>query len=98
MGLEESHLCLVIYDVFSGQQIPMVRDVLSKSNVNVPANCIDKLQTLDISVSKPFKEETNSEEVQKRLTSGTAVLDVKIDMHTSVLKPKSANWLIAALN
>ena len=56
----------------------MVRDVLSKSNVNVPANCIDKLQPLHISVNK---EEINSEDIQKRLTSGTAVLDVKIDMH-----------------
>ena len=48
MGLEESHLRLVIYDVFRGQQIPMVRDVLSKSNVNVLANYIDKLQPLDV--------------------------------------------------
>ena len=51
MGLEESHLHLVIYDAFRGQQIPMVRDVLSKSNVNVPANCINKLQPLDLSIS-----------------------------------------------
>ena len=48
MGLEENHLCLVIYGVFRGQQIPMVRDVLSKSNMNVPANYIDKLQPLDV--------------------------------------------------
>lgn len=108
MGLEESHPCLAIYDVFRGQQTPMVHDFLSKNNihhVNVPANCTDKLQPLDISVSKLFKEEMKnrfqawySEEVQKQLTSRTAVPDVKIDMRTSVLKPKSANWLIAVLD
>ena len=71
----------------------------------MPANCTDKLQPLDISVSKLFKEEMKnrfqawySEEVQKQLTSRTAVPDVKIDMRTSVLKPKSANWLIAVLD
>ena len=52
-----------------------------------------------LSISLLIKGETNSEEVQKQLTSGTAVLDVKIDMHTSVFKlAKTANWLIAALN
>ena len=71
----------------------------------MPANCTDKLQPLDLSVNKPFKDEMKkrfqewyAEEVQKQLTSGTAISDVKIDTRTSILKPKSANWLIETLD
>ena len=38
------------------------------------------------------------EEVQKQIASGAAIPDVKIDTHTSILKSKSANWLIGALD
>ena len=39
-----------------------------------------------------------AEEVQKQLTSGTTISDVKIDTRTSILKPKSVNWLIGTLD
>ena len=52
----------------------------------MPANCTDKLQPLDLSVNKHFKDEMKKrfqewyeEEVQKQLTSGTAISDVKND-------------------
>ena len=57
MGLEESHPCLTIYGVFRCQQTPIVCDILRKNNihhVNVPANCTDKLQPLNILVNKTF--------------------------------------------
>ena len=60
MGLEEDHLCLTIFDVFRGQHTPAFRELLEKNNidhVNVPANCTDKLQPLDLSVNKPLKDE-----------------------------------------
>ena len=104
-GLDESHPCLTIFDVFRGQQTPAFRELLEKNNIvhiNVPANCTDKL---DVSVNKPFKDEMKkhfqawyTEEVQKQLTSGTAISDVKIDTRTSIRKPKSANWLIGTLD
>ena len=107
MGLEEDHLCLTIFDVFRGQQTPAFRELLEKNNidhVNVPANCTDKLQPLDLSVNKPLKDEMKkrfqawyAEEVEKQLVSGTDIKDVKVDTRTSILKPKSANWLIGAL-
>ena len=69
----------------------------------MPANCTGKLQPLDLSVNKPLKEETKqhsqaryAEQFQKQITSGTVIPDVKIDTHTSILKPKS--WLIGALD
>ena len=49
MGLNESHPCLTIFDVFSGQQPPALCELLKKNNINVPANCTDKLQPLDLS-------------------------------------------------
>ena len=39
-----------------------------------------------------------AEEVQNQLTSGTAISDVKIDTRSSIMKPKSANWLIGTLD
>ena len=60
MGLEKDHLCLTIFDVFRGQQTPAFRELLEKHNidhVNVPANCTDKLQPLDLSVNKPLNDE-----------------------------------------
>lgn len=89
------------------KQTPALRELLEKNNIvhiNVPANSTDKLQPLDLSVNKPFKEMKKhfqawyAEEVQKQLTSGTAISDVKIDTRTSILKPKSANWLIGTLD
>ena len=38
------------------------------------------------------------QEVQNQITSWTAIPDVKIDARTVILKPKSANWLIGALD
>ena len=35
-----------------------------------------------------------AKEVQKQIASGTAIPNVKIDTYASILKPKSANWLI----
>ena len=108
MGLEETHPCLTIFDVFRGQQTPAFLELLEKNHTNhisVPANCSDKLQPLDLSVNKPLKDEMKqhfqswyAEEVQKQLANGTAIQDVKIDTCTSVLKPKSANWLIGSLD
>ena len=108
MGLEETHPCLAIFDVFRGQQPPPFLGLLDKNHTNhisVPANCTDKLQPLDLSVNKPLKDEMKqhfqswyAEEVQKQLANGTAIQDVKIDTRTSVLKPKSANWLIGSLD
>ena len=91
MGLEENHPCLAIFDVFRGQQTPAVHERLESNNINhinVPANCTDNLQPLNLSVNKPLKDEMKQrfqawyeQEVQKQIASGTAIPDVKIDTH-----------------
>ena len=57
---EDNHTCLCIFDVFRGQETPIIHEKSQNNgihNVNVPANCTDKLQPLDISVNKPLKDE-----------------------------------------
>ena len=73
--------------------------------MNVPANCTDKLQPLDLSVNKPLKDVMKkrfqawyAKEVEKKLVGGTYIKFVTIDTCTSIVKPKSANWLIEALD
>ena len=51
---------LTIFDCFKGQTTPKVQALLDKHHIRaliVPANCTNKLQPLDISVNKPFKNE-----------------------------------------
>ena len=77
MGLEENHPCIAIFDVFRGQQIPAYYQLLEKKNINhinVPTNCTDKLQPLNLTGNKPLKDEMKecfqvwyAEEVKKQI-------------------------------
>ena len=51
---------LAIFDSFKGQTTPDIISILQSHNiiaVQVPANCNDKLQPLDVSLNKPVKDE-----------------------------------------
>ena len=55
LGLPKSHPALVIYDCFRGQ----TKSLLEEHNIitiEIPANCTDKLQPMDISLNKPMKD------------------------------------------
>ena len=59
LKLPSDYSALVVYDVFKGQSTKSVASHLQKSNilfVQVPANCTDRLQPLDLSINKPAKE------------------------------------------
>ena len=83
-------------------------ELLKKNNtnhINVPSNCTDKLQTLNLSINKSLKDEMKqdfqawyAEEVQKQIASGTDISDVEIDTRISILTPNRANWLIGAMD
>ena len=100
-----SQPALAIFDCFCGQTTPDILSLLDKHNViaiQVPANCTDKLQPMDVSINKPVKDEMNKRfqcwyagEVQKQLKAGT-LGEVKVDMAAAAIKTKSANWLISA--
>ena len=60
LKLSENHPALAIYDSFNGQTTPAILSLLQSHNIiviQVPANCTDKLQPLDISVNKLVKDE-----------------------------------------
>lgn len=82
-----------------------VKKLLADNNivtVQIPANCTDKLQPMDVSINKPMKEELRQKfqawyasEVEKQLRE-VFVGQVKVDVSLSNVKGRSANWIISA--
>ena len=77
LKLSDDHPALAIFDVFRGQQTETILLLLEENHiyvVNVPANCTDRLQPMDLSVNKAAKEfmrsrfsEWYATEVQKQV-------------------------------
>ena len=77
LNLKATHPALAIFDCFRGQTTPAILDLLKMHNIRfviIPANCMDKLQPMDVSINKPLKDEMKSRfqlwyasEVQKQL-------------------------------
>ena len=75
LKLDKTHPALAVFDCFRGQTTPGIITLLESHNivvVQVPANCTDKLQPLDVSLNKPMRDEMKTrfqvwyaEEVQK---------------------------------
>ena len=64
----------------------------------VPAGCTGELQPLDVSVNSVFKESMKSHfsrwyatEVKEAPEQGLEIVDVKIDLRASIVKP---SWLM----
>ena len=106
MNLEKTHPALALFDCFRGQVTPEFYSLIEKHNiipVLVPANCMDKLQPMDVSVNKPVKDHIKqsfhswyAEEVQSQLQSSVPVHEVKVDVRASIIKAKSINRFISA--
>ena len=106
LGLPERQKALLILDVFRAHHTTEVQQKLCESNilvVFVPANCTDKLQPLDLSVNKSFKNEMRKNFVEwysscvaKELKSGKSVNYINIGLQMSAIRPLSANWFISA--
>ena len=105
LKLQNDHPALALFDSFRGQTTPAILSLLESHNiipVQIPANCTDKLQPLDVSINKPVKNEMKKHfqtwyamEVQKQLKDRVSVGDVKVDMPLAVMKEKSANWILS---
>ena len=101
LKLEASYPAITIFDGFKGQTTNDIRALLNSHNIipmQLPANCTDKLQPLDISINKPMKDHIKAKfqqwyanEVRKQLP----VNQVKVDVSLSVVKGPSANWIIS---
>ena len=103
LELSRDQPALAIFDVFRGQQTEGVLKLLEKNNilvVNVPANCTDRLQPMDLSINKSVKEfmrskfrDWYSEQVQHQLCEGKEISPV--DLKLSTMKPLGARWLVS---
>ena len=98
LKLENSHPALVLFDCFRGQTTEDVKAMLLKNNIislQIPANCTDKLQPLDVSLNKPMKDELRAKfhvwyasEVEKQMKEIPAEM-VKVDVAMSNIKGRS---------
>ena len=106
LQLPSDQPALAIFDVFKGQQTKGIMDLLEQNNilvVNIPADCTDRLQPMDLSVNKSVKDFTRSkftdwysEQVHQQLTNGDEV--VPVDLKMSTMKPLGARWLVSLHN
>ena len=99
-GIDSS--ALVIFDRFRGQCTPHIMSLLESRNILiaiVPANCTDRLQPLDVSVSKPVKDFLQSK-VQSWYSDQICSslkgdeYEPTVDLQMSVVKSLGAQWLI----
>ena len=103
--LTENDLALAIFDSFKGQTTPAIYSLLRSHNVipiQVPPNCTDKLQPLDVSINKPVKQEMRkqfqiwyAEQVKQRIEDGMPVNEIKIAMPSSIMKNLSAKGMMS---
>ena len=59
MKINKNHPTAAIFDNFRGQATAGILSHLKSHNImpiQLPANCTDKLQPLDISINKPMKD------------------------------------------
>ena len=108
LGLPASQPALTIFfDVFKGQQTDNFKQTLQSNDIQfvaVPANCTDKLLPMDLAINKPLKDAMKkkfqtwyAKEMQQQLGTNTSLNNVKIDFRMSVIKPKSASWLMSSV-
>ena len=105
---EEDDTALAIFDSFKGQTTPAIYSLLESHKirvVQVPANCTDKLQPLDISLNKPVKHDMRkqfhvwyADQVKQKIEEGVPINEVKVEMPASIMKSLSAKWIIATWN
>ena len=96
LKLDKSHPALALFDCFRGQTTDCIEALLEKNNivsVQIPPNCTDKLQPMDITVNKPMKNGLRTRfqtwyasEIQTQLK--LVPLDkVQVNVTASTIKP-----------
>ena len=104
LKLPQSQSALVILDHFEGQLTPRVQAALDSNDilvVDVLANCTDRLQPMDLSIYKSFKYHMKASfqtwyAQQVCLQLQQKQLHKAVDLRLSVVKPLSANSIMAA--
>ena len=101
--LEAVCYTITIFDGFHGQTtddvvaLPWQHKIIP---VQLPPNCTDKFQPVDLSINKPMTDHMKQKfqqwyaaEVQQKLK--TTVNEVQVDVSLSVIKNPSASWIIS---
>ena len=106
LKLANTYPCLVIFDQFKAQTTQRFLKALEDNNIlvaEIPANCTDRLQPLDLAVNKPVKSYMKhqfqlwyADEVKKRIENPTSGSAKVIDLKLSKLKPLGLQWLVEA--
>ena len=106
LKLAKTHPAVAILDCFKAQTTPAILTHLERHNIipiHIRANCTDKLQPLDVSINKPLKDEMKrrfqtwyAAEVEKQLNDDIPIEQVKVEMPASIIKNKSARWMVSA--
>ena len=72
-------------------------------SVKVPSNCIDRLQSLDLSVDLAIKDQWRKSfpdgyacQVQLQIESGKEIEDVRVDTSLSIMKELEAKRIVSA--
>ncbi len=105
LQLDSEFPALVLFDHFSGQATQTVFDRLQKYHilyVLIPKTCTDRLQPMDLSINKPFKDQLKqsfqswyASQIQKQIKTKTDSASLSpIDLRLSVVKPLHAQWLM----
>ena len=104
LKLAPAHPAITIFDGFRGQTTDEVISLLRRNKiipVQLPPNCTDKLQPVDLSINKPMKDHMKRKfqewyaiEVRQKLKT-IPVSQVQVDVSLSVIKNPSANWIIS---
>ena len=70
----------------------------------VPAICTEKLGPMDLAIDKPLEDAMKrkfqtwyAKEMQQQLSTNIFLNNIKIDFRMSVIKPKSASWLMSSV-
>ena len=103
--LSPNYPALVIFDVFRGQTVNEVYELLEEYRifvVLVPSNCTDKLQPMDLSVNKSAKDYLRKQfhtwyaaKVKDQLESGKNPDEVCVDVKMTVIKEVGVRWLVS---
>ena len=103
LGLSETFPAVVLFDAFKGQTTERIYRLLEANTVytiNMPANCTDNLQPMDLSVNKTLKHFMKKEFNEWYSSVVYETLDSEnptpADLRMAVMKLLGAQWLLKA--
>ncbi len=105
LGCNEDQPALAMFDHFNGQLTEKITHILEDHNIHsvlVPANCTDRLQSLDLTVNRSAKaflkkqfENWYAEELKEKIDAVDDFDEIEpVDLSTARMKCVGARWLV----